>query len=404
MRKAVRYCVYVMFVLVLMTSLGVSYAFAADDSERDFSFYAEHSDISATAGQEIGLSLMVDNNGEVAEDIDFNISTPEDWTANLSVWTIKDAEIHNIHLEPNSDAKKLDLKCMSPAGTAEGEYTITVTATTDDLQIERSVDLTIRVLEGEIAPVVEGDLELTSDYPTLHGDPGSTLEFKIQITNKLGEDRTFDLSAELPQHFDANFSPAFDKGKIISALQIKSNSSESVAMRVSVGADVEEDTYPIVFRASSANVSSTIDFEATVTGTHKISLVTDREVLSSNATAGQESHITLFVINDGTAPMESISFSSPSKPVDWEVTFEPDKVEYMEPGQFEEIDAIIKPKSKAIAGDYMVSFMAHSSQASDSLEYRVSVETSSLFGVIGIVIVILVLAALLGIFLKLKRR
>ena len=404
MRKTVRFGICLMLVLGLMTSLGISYVAAADDSERDFSFYAEYSDISVLAGQEIGLSLMVGNNGEVAEDIDFDISTPEDWTAKLNVWSIKDAEIHNIHLEPNLDAKKLDLKCMSPADTAEGEYTITLIATTGDLQIKRSVDLTIRILEGEIAPVVEGDLELTSDYPTLHGDPGSTLEFKIQISNKLGEDRTFDLSAELPQHFDATFSPAFDKSKTISALQIKVDSSESIAMRVSIGADVEEDTYPIVFKASSENASSTIDFEVIVTGTHKLSLITDREVLSADATAGKETHIALFVVNEGTAPMENISFSSPSKPVDWEITFEPDKVEYLEPGQFEEIDAIIKPKSKAIAGDYMVHFMTHSSQGSDSLEYRLTVETSSLWGLVGIIIVIAVLAALLGIFLKLKRR
>lgn len=54
-------------------------------------------------------------------------------------------------------------------------------------------------------------------------------------------------------------------------------------------------------------------------------LTTPRGLLSSDITAGETKRIDLVVKNTGSAELKDIELSA-SKPVDWEVTFEPAKL------------------------------------------------------------------------------
>ena len=62
-----------------------------------------------------------------------------------------------------------------------------------------------------------------------------------------------------------------------------------------------------------------------VTGSYEMELTTPRGLLSSDITAGETKRIDLVVKNTGSAELKDIELSA-SKPVDWEVTFEPAKL------------------------------------------------------------------------------
>ncbi|MCK5566872.1 MAG: hypothetical protein KAI62_03100, partial [Actinomycetia bacterium] len=59
---------------------------------------------------------------------------------------------------------------------------------------------------------------------------------------------------------------------------------------------------------------------------------------------------------------------------------------------------------KAIAGDYMVSFRASSDNAEDDIELRITVETPTIWGILGIAIIVIVIIGVAIIFARLGRR
>jgi uncharacterized membrane protein len=62
------------------------------------------------------------------------------------------------------------------------------------------------------------------------------------------------------------------------------------------------------------------------------------------------------------------------------------------------------PSGDAIAGDYVVSFTATNDQANASQDIRVTVETSLLWGLVGVVLIVAVLGGLYWVFRTYGRR
>jgi len=88
-----------------------------------------------------------------------------------------------------------------------------------------------------------------------------------------------------------------------------------------------------------------------VTARDEFELHTATGRLNTEVTAGEDNHLSIRLVNTGTAAIEDITLSS-SKPEGWSITFTPDKVDSLEPGLSQEVDVVIKPPRKTIAGDY----------------------------------------------------
>ena len=109
------------------------------------------------------------------------------------------------------------------------------------------------------------------------------------------------------------------------------------------------------------------------------------------------------VKNSGSAELKNIEFQS-TAPANWEVTFDPKKIEKLPPGQIAQAFAIIKPDQKAIAGDYMTNLVAKTPETSATTPLRISIETSILWSWSGILIILLALGAVYYLFRKYGRR
>ncbi len=87
--------------------------------------------------------------------------------------------------------------------------------------------------------------------------------------------------------------------------------------------------------------------------------------------------------NSGSAPAHGVQLSA-NPPSGWKVVFSPEKVDEIAPGATSDVSVSMTPSAQAIAGDYMVSLRANGSGASDDASFRVTVRTSTLWGVTGL--------------------
>ena len=65
---------------------------------------------------------------------------------------------------------------------------------------------------------------------------------------------------------------------------------------------------------------------------------------------------------------------------------------------------ITPPQGKTIAGDYMINFKADTGTISQTMDVRVTVLTPTIWGWVGIIIIVVVIAGLAVLFMKLGRR
>ncbi|MCL0064046.1 NEW3 domain-containing protein [Dehalococcoidia bacterium] len=409
MSKFARVGVSLVLALMLLSGIAGHHVAVAEEPERGISLYAVFPDVVVPLGEEeIELSLTVANTGEVVENLRLLvISAPDGWDYQFEAGRPKRI-VRAVTLPPrdaDESRQSLTFTVTPPGNVKVGDYRFALKAVTQDGFLEAELQLTIGLSGEPILPGFEV-VELTTDFPALEGTPGDRFEFTVTIANKGGEDLVFDLAAMIPRGWGVFFSPGWRPERIRS-LPVEAGRSEDVKITLLTPPHVEAGEYPIMFQASSGDIVGTIDLKAIITGTYE--LLVDTIVggvpglLNIRATAGQPTHITLVLRNAGTAALDDFSFTS-RKPEGWTITFDPDELASLDAGQVREIGVIIEPPGRAIAGDYMVNLRISSDQADESLDFRVTVETPTIWGWVGMAIVIVVLAALLGIFATLKRR
>jgi len=126
-------------------------------------------------------------------------------------------------------------------------------------------------------------------------------------------------------------------------------------------------------------------------------------LLSMNATAGEETSNTMRFTNFGTGDLLGVDMSADAPP-QWIVDFEIDRIETLPVNN--QIDVVINvtPPDDTIPGDYEITLRGRNQEATDSVVLRVTVDQSTVWGWLGIVLVLVVLGSLMGLFWKLGRR
>ena len=76
----------------------------------------------------------------------------------------------------------------------------------------------------------------------------------------------------------------------------------------------------------------------------------------------------------------------------------------LEAGATKEVDVVINPPTKTIAGDWAATIKAESEHFTDSVNLRVTVLTPTIWGWVGIIIVLVVIAGLAVLFRQLGKR
>ncbi len=239
------------------------------------------------------------------------------------------------------------------------------------------IDLTVK---EKLPPRLSFDVAL----PIIKGAPNSVFRYNATLKNEGDEDLNVNLSADASSDFLVKFK--FNSQEVTS-LPVSANKSESISVEAQPLGDVPAGSYPIKIQAQAPEAQTESDLEADVIGQSQLTVSAPDGRLSGQATAGRETPFKVVLQNTGTAPAYGIDLSS-TEPSGWSVVFDTKQVAEIPAGQQVEVTANIKPPDQAIAGDYVVTVNAKPVDgATTSADFRVTVVTSTLWGVIGIALI-----------------
>lgn len=364
--------------------------------ERGIGVFPEYSGVVVPKGEPVRMDLILEDKGRMDETIDVKISTiPKGWKATLKGGSYVVSGLY----VPAGKTKNLALALDPDKTVAPGTYSFQFDARTSDGKFTSSNKLDVTVQERTAGLA---DIQITTSYPVLRGQTDAKFEFSLDLMNKSEADRTFNLAAVGPEKWEINFKPSYEQ-KQISSLRIKGGTSQSVAVEVTPIKDASPGEYPIVVRVTSGEKRAEVRLMVVLTGIYKLDAGTRSGILSVEAMPGKTSNVSIFVKNAGSAVNRNITFSS-FKPENWEVKFNPEKVDALQPDGLKQVEVTIKPSQQALVGDYSVGVMVNGEKSDKTIEFRVTVNASTAWGWAGIGIIIFVIAGLSALFIWLGRR
>jgi len=382
MMKRTRVSKMIVLSLLGVMALGICQA----ENPKGVTLYTPFTQISVPPGESIDYSVDVINGNEAVENLALSVSgIPRGWNYELKSGGWK---IGQISVLPG-EKKTLSLKVEVPVQVNKGAYNFRVLAG------NHSLPLTVVVsAQGTYKT------EFTTDQANMEGQSSATFNYNANLRNRTAEEQLYALTANVPRGWTVSFRA---NGRQVTSVEVAPNATTNVSIEVKPPSSVVEGKYKIPVRAFTSSTSAELDFEAVVTGSYNMELSTPTGLLSSSITAGDVKKIELQVRNTGSSELKGIEFSA-SKPVDWDVTFEPDKVDALIAGSSTTVTATVKASRKAIPGDYVVKMTARIPETSSTADFRMSVKTSMLWGWVGILVIAAVLGGVYYLFRKYGRR
>lgn len=358
----------------------------------------EYTGVVVPEGEDVSIDVTVTNKGRQDEFIELSLTqVPEGWDGRIRTYSF---DVTGIYV-PSDKSKSLTLKAEPAEGTGPGKYTFGLKGQTQDGKLVSTSQVAITVREKEEEKKSKG-VNLNTSYPVLQGPTDAKFEFSVEVENKTDKDSIFNLSASGPTNWEVNFKPAYED-KYISSLRLKAGQSQSVGVEVKPYLLAEAGKYPIVVKVSSAEARAEAELNVILTGTYKVEIGTPTGLLSFSAMRGEPANVSFYVKNSGSATQSNLRFIS-VKPENWKAEFKPEQLETLPPGETKQVELTVVPAAQALVGDYSVNVMMEGERVNKNLEFRVSVKASSLWGWIGIGIIVLVLLGLVALFVYVGRR
>jgi uncharacterized membrane protein len=294
-----------------------------------------------------------------------------------------------------NDSTTLQLRLDVPANAAMGSENLTVSAQGQTTKVSLPIAVTL-------AKDLPAKLTIEPELPSLRGTSKSSFEYQLKVKNDSGRNLVIALAAQAPQNFETSFTEQYGSQEL-SSLPVEAGQSKTVKLKVRPPSTIGANRYPVSVKASAEDASADASVALEITGQPRLSMAGRDGVLSARAEAGKEASIPIVVTNTGTAAADEIELSS-SAPSGWKVTFEPKTIDRIAPGANKEVQALVTPPEKAIAGDYAPTFNAAARGENASTQFRVAVGVSTIWGAIGIAIIAIALLIMVGAVARFGRR
>jgi uncharacterized membrane protein len=377
-------------------------AVVADEKDkrppRAVEIYPEYPGVVVSQGETVKMDIRVTNKGRADEDVLLEVTTiPKGWKAQMRSFSLVVTGVH----VPNGEFKDITFLAEPDKGVKPGDYLFSVRGSTKDGTLQSEKEITVTVKAEEKLERTK-DIVITTSYPVLQGPSDSSFEFSLAVENKMDKDALFNLSAQGPSEWDITFKPAYEQ-KLISSLRLKEGGTSAVAVEVKPPKYTEAGEYPITVTVNSENRKAEVKLRVILTGTYKLEIGSTSGLLSLTTKQGKSANMSIYVKNTGSATNHDITFMS-YKPENWEVKFDPETIDAIEPGDLKQVEVTFTPYEDALVGDYSVGVDVNGEKASQSIEFRITVQASTAWGWIGIGIIVVVIAGLIGLFLWLGRR
>jgi uncharacterized membrane protein len=367
----------------------------ADDAPKDVKglyLMSDYPAVTLRPGETSSVNLRLQNYDMAPERLQLSVTgVPAGWTATL----MGGGQPVAAAMPATNSSVTLELRLDVPKTAPSGTQTITVGAqgTTTSLQLPVAVTL---------AKDLPAKLTLTPTLPELRGTSKSSFEYQLGIKNDSGKKLIVSLSAQAPENFDATFTEQYGSQEL-NAVPVDAGQTKDVKLKVTPPNTAAAGDYKVTARVAAEDASATTDLEMTITGQPRLDISGREGLVSTRASAGQETSVPVVITNIGTAPADDIELSG-SAPSGWKITFDPKTVDRIAPNDNKEVQALITPTDKAIAGDYVTTIRASARGESASTNFRVTVTTSTMWGIAGVGIIGVALLVMVGAVARFGRR
>ena len=326
---------------------------------------------------------------------------PADWTAKFRP-RVGSFLITSILLDPEQRTD-MQLRIRGPRDQSAADFTLTLQATSDSGEVLVEKSLRVQRVEGE--PTDPGQVTVTASYPFLSGPTSNLFEFEMSVVNNTPEDVSLNLGALYPQGWTVQFLPAFGAERLITNVSIVTQLNQRIKVRVFPPALSPAGDYPILVRLADEEeiYVKEVPLQVTLTGAFDVFMTTPDGRLNVNADAGSPQAATVRMVNTGTADIENLGLIADT-PAGWEIEFQVPNVESLPVNNRIDVPVTITPPGDAVPGDYLITLRARNNDVQDQVSLRVTVEKSTIWQWVGIGILVAVIIALVGMFVRLGRR
>ena len=367
----------------------------ADDAPKDVKglyLLSDYPAVTLRPGETSSINLRLQNYDMAPDRLALSVSgVPAGWTATL----MGGGQPVAAAMPATNSSVSLELRLDVPKNAAEGTQTLTVTASGGSTNAELPIAVTL-------AKDLPAKLTLTPQLPELRGTSRSSFEYQLGIKNDSGKKLTVSLAAQAPQNFDASFTEQYGSQEL-NAVPVDPGQSKDVKLKVRPPNTAAAGSYKIVARIGAEDAAATVDLTLDITGQPKLDVGGREGLVSTRASAGKETTVPVVIANTGTAPADDVELSG-SAPSGWKITFDPKTVDHIAPNENKEVQALITPTEKAIAGDYVTTIRASTRGESASTAFRVTVTTSTMWGIAGVGIIGVALLVMVGAVARFGRR
>lgn len=348
--------------------------------------------VTVRPGTSTNISLRLQDYGLAPQRYQLSVAgVPSGWTATL----LGGGQPVGAAMPAPDGSVALQLRLDIPAGDDLAAHTLTVKAegqgTTAELPIAVS-----------LAKELPAKLSVKSSLPSLRGSPKSNFDYTLSIKNDSGRNLVVSFAAEAPANFETSFTEAYGTQEL-SSIPIDAGQSKDIKLKVRPPTTVDAGHFPVKVTAKAEDAMASTELALDVVGQPQLQISGRDGLLSARAVAGKQSSIPIVVTNSGTAPAENISLAG-TAPNGWKVTFEPATIERLVRGKDTEVQALLTPSDKSLAGDYQTTIRATSRGESASSQFRVTVGTSTVWGMAGAGVIGVALLLMLGAVARFGRR
>jgi uncharacterized membrane protein len=379
-------------VLLALTPVAPAVAQDVPPDVKGLFLLADYPAVTVRPGSTSTINLRLQNYRLPPERLALSVSgAPSGWTATL----LGGGQPVAAAMPATNQNVSLQLRLEVPASAAMGTQNLTVTAKGAAAEVSLPVAVTL-------AKELPAKLSLEPQLPSLRGNARSSFEYQVNVKNDSGRNLVFGFSAAAPPNFETSFTEQYGSQEI-NSMPIEAGQSKTVKLKVRPPGNIGAGTYPVTMKATAEDASAETKVALEIAGQPRLSIQGRDGLVSSRAEAGKESSIPLVVTNTGTAPAEEVELTS-SAPSGWKVTFEPKTIDRIPPGENKEVQALVTPPEKAVAGDYAPTLNVASRGETASQQFRVAVSTSTMWGIVGAGIIAIALLIMVGAVARFGRR
>jgi len=385
-----RYRVIALISFVLFALAGVGQASAQDNKDKDKNevkglyLLTDYPAVTLRPGTNSTINLRLQNYNLPPERLTLAVDgTPKGWTTTLMGGGQPIAAAYPANNASVSFELRIDVPKDAPVGTTN------LTVSAKGSGTEASLPIEVR-----LATDLPAKLSVSPQLPELRGTSKSTFEFQLSVKNESGKKVVVGLSSQVPQNFDGTYTEQYGSQEL-NALPLDPGQSKDVKLKVRPPNTVSAGKYNVTARAVADDAVVNTELVVDIAGQPKIDIAGRDGILSAKANAGVEMTIPVVLTNSGTAPAEQIELSG-TVPPGWKVNFEPKAVDRIAPNENKEVQAQITPTDKAVAGEYVATVRAAARGESASQTFRVSVATSTMWGIVGVGIIGAALLVMMG--------